>query len=455
MVGALLKNLRLRLLFLVLVAVLPALGLLIVTASEQRDRALANARAEASRLASLAAGNEERLVDGTRQLLVVLSQLPEVRSGDVAACQALLADLLADFPLYANLGVIAPDGFLTCSAIPASGPLDLSDRTYFQQAVQTRDFAVGEWQIGRITGLATINCGYPVLDADGQLVAVVFAALSLAWLNDFAAQADLPPDAVLTVLDRSGRVLIRQPAPASTPWVGRSLLGTPVVDTILAEGSGVIEAAGDGGAYLYAFVPLGSGASADAYLSIALPRASVVAPAEHDFSQNLTRMGLVVTAVIVAAWVGVDLLVRRNPEANKVLVRRLYVAFDTGGVDLLDDVVAPDFVDHDPLPGQGPGLTGLKQAVGLFRAAVPDGEVRVEDVLAEGDKVVAHVTVRGTHRGEFLGVQPTGRAVTAEGVEIFRIAHGKVAEGWSRFGPLASAADSEPAAELESESGDG
>jgi steroid delta-isomerase-like uncharacterized protein len=434
MITSLSKNLRVRFLLLVLLAVLPALGLLIYTAADQRDQAVANARGEASNLASLAAADESRLIEGTRQLLVVLARLPEVRNGDAAACNALLADMLADFPLYANLGVIAPDGRLTCSAVPAPGPTNLSDRLYFQQAAVRRDFAVGEYQTGRVTGVETLNCGYPVLDSDGRLLAVVYAALSLDWLNNFAAAANLPADAVLTVIDRHGTVLVRQPE--SAQWVGRSLLGTPVVETILEQGTGVTEAAGESGPYLYGFVPLAGGTSGSAYLSVALPKARVVAPAERAFSKNLTRLGLVVTVVLVAAWVGGDLLIRRTPEANKLLVHRLYSAFDTGGVDLLDEVVAPDFVDHDPMPGQVGGLAGLKQAVGLFRAAFPDGELKVEDMAAEGGKVIAQVTVQGTHSGEFLGAPPTGQAVTADGVETFRIAHGKIVEGWSRFGPL-------------------
>jgi predicted ester cyclase len=166
-----------------------------------------------------------------------------------------------------------------------------------------------------------------------------------------------------------------------------------------------------------------------------------VAPAERAFGESLTQLGLVATLVLVAAWVGADLLVRRDLDANKALVRRLYDAFETGGVDPLDEVVAPDFVDHDPLPGQAPGLVGMKQAVGLFRAAFPDGRLAVEELIAEGDKVVARVRLSGTQVGAFAGAEPTGRPMTAEGVETYRVARGKIVEGWSHFGPLAPVPD--------------
>src|SRR3954454_22385664 len=92
-----LSNLRVRFLLLVLVAVLPALGLLILSASEQRDQAVTAAKAETQRLASLAAADQQRTIESTRQLLVVLTGLPEVQeSGPV--CDQLLADLQSQFP---------------------------------------------------------------------------------------------------------------------------------------------------------------------------------------------------------------------------------------------------------------------------------------------------------------------------------------------------------------------
>ena len=112
-------------------------------------------------------------------MLIVLAQVPEVRGNDSVGCGALLSSLLPNFPLYANLGVIAPDGQLICSAVPATEPTYLGDLQYFQRAVDTGGFVVGEWQIGRVTGEATINCSYPVLDDDGHLLGVVYAALKL------------------------------------------------------------------------------------------------------------------------------------------------------------------------------------------------------------------------------------------------------------------------------------
>ncbi|MCC6792178.1 MAG: ester cyclase [Thermomicrobiales bacterium] len=428
-----LSNLRVRFLLLVLATTLPALGLLIVSANEQRDQALETARANTRGLARLAAADQQRQIEATRQLLIVLARLPEVREGD-AECDELLADLIAQFPLYANLGVIAPDGELVCSAVTPSQPINLGDRAYFQNAVSSGDFSIGEYQESRVTGKPVFNLGYPILDAGGGLIGVVYAAIDLAALGQFVDEAELPADAIVTVYDRGGSVLVRQPEDPDEPsLVGVSLAGTPVVDQMLAEGSGVAEGREHDRTYLYAFSSLGGANHGNAYITIAVPKASVTAPAEEAFDTNLTRLGLVVAVVLVGAWVGGDLLVRRNTEANKALVRRVYEAFNSGGVDLLDEVVATSFHDRDPLPGQAPGLAGLKQAVGLFRAAFPDGEMIVEELIAEGHKVVARVHLKGTQSGDFAGTPATGRAVSADGIEVFRISHGKIVEGWSRF----------------------
>lgn len=428
--SAWLSNLRLRFLFLVVLAVLPAVGLLLITVTEQRDDAVIKARADAQQLARLAAADQGRLIESTRQLLTVLALLPEVQTGG-ERCNALFADLLTQFPRYTNLGVIALDGSVACSGVPAPPNIYLGDRAYFQQAVKTEAFAVGEYQIGRITNKPALNCGFPVLDASGTLIGVVYAALDLDSLVQFAAQARLPEGAILTVLDRSGRVLVR--LPEQNEIVGTSLVGTPIVDTVLSQGTGVTEQHDGEETYLVAFEALRSAEQGNAYLSIALPKADVTAPAEDRFADNLTRLAIAVMVILIAAWVGTDLLVRQSPETHKVLVYRYYDAFSTGGLDLLDDVVADEFIDHDPIPDQPGGLIGLKQAVASFRSAFPDGEMIVNDIVAEGNRVVARVSMSGTHRGEYGGVPGTGQVIRSEGIEIFRIAKGKIVEGWSRF----------------------
>jgi steroid delta-isomerase-like uncharacterized protein len=118
------------------------------------------------------------------------------------------------------------------------------------------------------------------------------------------------------------------------------------------------------------------------------------------------------------------------PEGNEIVVWRLIEeVLNRGQIDLLAELVAPNHVGHHPL-GDHYGREGLRIVVAEFRAAFPDLRVTVEDLVTEEDKVVHRFTLRGTHAGSFMGIHPTGRAVTAAGIAIDRFADGKVAESW-------------------------
>src|SRR5918999_3118439 len=121
-------------------------------------------------------------------------------------------------------------------------------------------------------------------------------------------------------------------------------------------------------------------------------------------------------------------------EANKAVSRRVFEIFNSGDVDLFDEIVTPDFVNHDP--SAAPGVEGAKQQTLLYRSAFPDLEVRVEDQIAEGDRVVSRWSARGTHRGDLLGIAPTGKQTTATGITIDRLEGGKIVESWTNWDTL-------------------
>jgi predicted ester cyclase len=128
-------------------------------------------------------------------------------------------------------------------------------------------------------------------------------------------------------------------------------------------------------------------------------------------------------------------------EDNKALIRRYFEEFDAAaqdgrGASVLDEFVAPDFVDHSPSPGFTPDLEGLKQAYNHFLAASPDGYHIVEDMIAEGDKVMTRVSAYGTQTGELFGIPPTGKQLRMTGIAVHRIANGKIVEHWSELDNL-------------------
>lgn len=116
---------------------------------------------------------------------------------------------------------------------------------------------------------------------------------------------------------------------------------------------------------------------------------------------------------------------------NKELVRKFFEKGPSGGdIAATDALLSPDFSLHVPLPVSGPGIEAINAVILSCRAAFGGLHVTVEDMIAEGDKVTCRFTARGVHTGEFMGVPPTGKAITMTGIEIFRIENGKIAELW-------------------------
>jgi predicted ester cyclase len=124
-----------------------------------------------------------------------------------------------------------------------------------------------------------------------------------------------------------------------------------------------------------------------------------------------------------------------SAEENKALARRvLEEMFNKGNLDVADELLAPNYVDHDPaMPEDIHGPEGFKQYVSGYRSAFSDLHLEFEDQIAEGDKVVTRWTGTGTHDGELSGIAPTGNRVTLPGMEIVRISGGKLVEGWEGY----------------------
>jgi predicted ester cyclase len=128
----------------------------------------------------------------------------------------------------------------------------------------------------------------------------------------------------------------------------------------------------------------------------------------------------------------------RNPVeiANKAIIARYVQATNVGDLDVLDELVYDDYVEHTPVPGQGPGLAGLKDSYRMFNGPFPDVQFVFDDVIAEGDLVVGRGVISGTHEGEFFGIPATNKKVRWTGTRLFRLRDLKVVEGWAQIDML-------------------
>ncbi len=119
-----------------------------------------------------------------------------------------------------------------------------------------------------------------------------------------------------------------------------------------------------------------------------------------------------------------------SAENNKATALRWYESvFNAGRLELIEELFATNFVDHDP-SNPLPGYVGLRQLVGMYRSAFPDIHLSVEDTIAEGDKIVTRFTGRGTHKGPLMGIPPTGKKVTITALDILHFKDGRIVEHW-------------------------
>jgi len=123
-------------------------------------------------------------------------------------------------------------------------------------------------------------------------------------------------------------------------------------------------------------------------------------------------------------------------EVNSKIVERFETAFGANDVDTIDELCAPDLVDHNPIPDQKPGLAGFKDTIAMYKGIFPDSQVDVQHIVAEGDLVATHWTVTGTHQAEFFGIPATGRKVSIEGMNVYRLDGGRITDVWTQFDGL-------------------
>ncbi|HTL70205.1 MAG TPA: ATP-binding protein [Candidatus Eisenbacteria bacterium] len=321
------STLRTSLFFLILVTLLPAMGLLFYQAHEQKRLAAAETQKSALRLARELAIGQERLIDLAQQLLVAVAQLPQVYKQDAEACGPLFSTLLAQYPLYLNIGLLRTDGTLIASAIPPpeSGvPVSMKDLPFFRQVLQQRDFVIGDFQRDPITGTPTIQFGFPVMDKEWKIRSVVFIELDLGWVNKVIRSSKVSPGTDVTILDKYGTVLTRYPHPDF--WSGRHMPENSLVSAVLSRQSGTVETGGlDGVTRLYAFTPLTGAAKHSMYLTAGVSKRAAFEPVEAVFRRSLLGLALAGFLSLAAAWIGTEWFVvrrvRRLVGATKRLAR--------------------------------------------------------------------------------------------------------------------------------------
>jgi len=308
-----LRSLNSKLFALVLAAIAPLFASIVYNAAEERTSRVAVARQEALGLASVISREHARVVDDGRQFLTALARVPAVIEGG-SSCVTLLQDLQKIHGRYTQLGVAGPDGELICSAVPPTDRVTAADRPWFRTARERLAFAVGDYQVGRITGKSSVVFAFPIGRGGGTGPSVVFAALDLGWLAELVIGANLPEGATLMALDRRGTILVRVPDPDGS--LGQAAADAPIMKTILTQQDGTAEApALDGVDTIWGFRAIRRGSDISAFVVAGMPRARVVATANAALWRDLAVLAVVATAALLAARLVARALIIRPVDA--------------------------------------------------------------------------------------------------------------------------------------------
>jgi signal transduction histidine kinase/HAMP domain-containing protein len=315
-------SLRLRVVGLLILALLPVFALMVFSASESRNRAITDTQNNALRLTDLAAANQRQLIDGARDILITLAQIPAIQKQDRAACLFFLSNVLMQHPLYANFGATDQKGNVFCMTMPQRLPLNIANQPYFQQSMSTRDFAISGYQISATNSQAMVTLAYPVMDSLGNPQGVVFANLDLRWLGPFINAAALPADSTLRVIDHNGIILASYPNGEFE--IGQQMPESAIARLVLDQKVGLTQDRDARGvARLYAYTALRAGADSDIYMIIGIPTEATFAESNAVLQRNLLALVIGAVLALSIAWVGTQFFFLRQVNSLVNVTQRL------------------------------------------------------------------------------------------------------------------------------------
>jgi diguanylate cyclase (GGDEF)-like protein len=315
-------SLRTGLVVLVLLALLPAVVLVVITGVHQREDDKQRAADDSIRFAQLISSQYMETRQSAIQTLTVLATLDSVR--EPGRCYQELADLRQRFPQYIGFAYVDVAGTVTCSStppVPGAAPANIADRNYFVLAMAGNTFAEGDFRFAERAQKPTIGFAYPVRDDDGQPIGAVIATLDLTWLNVALSLKNIPRDMTVTLFDRNGTVLARYPDPQNQ-WVGKYYGESKLFRRISGGSAPSFEAEGlDSVKRLYAFSDLGP--SGAALLTVGTPTDRAFGEADASLARSLRILAIVALIAAFAAGTFGELFILGPIQALARVSRRL------------------------------------------------------------------------------------------------------------------------------------
>ena len=305
-----LTSLRARLILLILMAVVPAFGLMLYSAAKHRELTAAQVKQNALVAARVIASEQDRVLENAHEFLITLARIPQIREADKAACRKILSGLLE--PRYADLMVADKNGNPLCTALPPSRSLASSRGLHHARSIESYGFSIGNLR-HTASAKALLDVGYPVSEQPGVVRAVVSAALDMSWIDHLTVDRHLYPGATYTLVSGAGRVLLRYPGPAN--WIGKPIFSEAAEQSLASRDTEkTVESKGpDGVRRMFAFSRLKNPVGGETvYAAIDLPATLATAKTKAILVENLIALGVVSAIILSLAWFGTDVVVLRR-----------------------------------------------------------------------------------------------------------------------------------------------
>jgi signal transduction histidine kinase len=368
------SSLRFRLILFVLLAALPAVLITLFTSLEQRRDAAQKAQREVMSLARLAAINQQMFVENTRMFMISMAHLPALGADNPALCDSLFSHIVdKHHPFYETLYITDPHANIICHASGTHIPADLEDCPHYQKTLKSTDFVVGNYHICDVTGHAILGIAYPILDEQGDLSHILHVSLDLGWINELAADAQLPPGSTLDVFNKEGTILTHYPDPIEK--YQRHLEPGSFLSHLIEQGEATEVGAGfDGVRRLYSITPM-EGGDDQVYVALGIPEEIAFAEANRTLQRNIFILILMTSLAVAAAWLLGDVLIVRKTSALLAATKRLEAG----------DLQARSGISYD-----GGELSQLARAFDQMAEAIRQRE-------AERDKAEAAMKLYASH----------------------------------------------------------
>jgi PAS domain S-box-containing protein len=321
-------SIRKKLILVVVLSSLPGLAVILHFGIKAHQEALEKAQAEAQYLAQDMADMQGLLTARVKEMLSTLAEMPQVRDMDLPACEALFKRLLAENPDYSTLLLVDRDGRVAAAAVP--GPdRSVLDRRYFREALNTRAFAPGEFIISRSVYKPVFPFGFPVLNEQGQVKAVLCGTLNLANFARLYENQRLPENSSRVLFDYRGVRLFHWPENPDTP-VGQAVKPEYFEFAAGLDSGVTIMVGSDGVRRIYAHkqVKLSPQSPAFMYVSVGIPEAWAMSQAEALMARSLGLMAVSLLGALGIAYAMGTVTVVRPAERLVETARRF------GGGDL-------------------------------------------------------------------------------------------------------------------------